>query len=223
MPNRYVFLSCSQTMWPFFQRYFLCGQVTHAHPPIHNTNTYPCHPLQPLLGAGLGGGGVGDYASGRLVKGLPWSFCCVTDGWEAEQACFAWEEKPAEGRIEVYSVRPVTQNHPHAPNPHSPPLHHPSLHPFVSPHLLPLLSLSISASFSSLILSFICLSSMLLFHSIIYTPHPLSYPSYLLISSHLISAHSDFSSFPSSCFSSPVSSITYESSHYFVHVVNEEL
>ena len=145
----YYFLSHTQPRWPFFQRHF--GEDTPgAHPPTaQHTHTHThthahahAHkhtlllPTPPPVGCwivGLRDGGGEDYASVRLVKGLPWSFCCVTDGWEAEQACFAWEEKPAEGRIEVYSMRPVTQNHPPALNPHTPPLHHPSLHPFVPP------------------------------------------------------------------------------------------
>lgn len=88
-----AFLSCSQPRWPFFQRH--CGTDTLCPSPncpthIHTSLTHstPCW----VLDCGVEKWwwwGVGDYASVRLVKSLPWSFCCVTDGWEAEQACFA--------------------------------------------------------------------------------------------------------------------------------------
>lgn len=82
---------------------------------------------------------------------------------------------------------------------HTPPLHHPSLHPFVPPS--PLFCLSISVSLSSFILWLSFARLRCFFLTLQSAPHPqLSCPLYLLISSHLISVHSDFPFFPSSCF-----------------------
>lgn len=75
---------------------FAVAQIPHAHPPTaQHTHTHtlllPTPPPVGVLDCEVEKWwwGVGDYASVRLVKGLPWSFCCVTDGWEAEQAYFA--------------------------------------------------------------------------------------------------------------------------------------
>lgn len=198
-----AFLSCCQHRWPPFPNAFFFPSAAKIppcpSPNCQHTYTIPL-PTAPPIGCcivGLRDGGVewGDYESERLVKGLPWSFCCVTDGWEAEQACFAWEEKPAEGRKEVYSMRPVTQNHPLAhPTPSS------SIPSSFRPSFSLVLPLHLGLPFFFHFVAFICPSSLLLSHPTICTPPPLSCPLYLLISSHLISVHSDFPFFPSSCF-----------------------
>lgn len=125
--------------------------------------------------------------------------------------------REAEGRIEVYSIRPVTQNH---PPPHIPPLHHPSLHPFVPP--TPVYSLSISVSF---------IPSFCAFHLPVFSasfspynlhPAPTPLPFLLLISYTQFLFIQISPPFHQTIFTS-LSPITFESSHYFVGTANEKL
>lgn len=87
---RNVLILCAQCRWPF--EHFL---RLHGNPPATS-------PSPPRWAHDCG---LRDYVSRRLVKGLPGSFCAVTDGWETEAPIYIRRE-----RIEAPFTQSVREN-----------------------------------------------------------------------------------------------------------------
>lgn len=199
-----AFLSCSQPRWPFFQRHFgedtPCPSPncpTHIHTPV--THSTPCWVLDCGVERWWGwwGGGLCECEA-RKGPAMVFLLC---DGWLGGWTglfCMRREASRGENRglfNEACHPKPPSCTEPSHPTPSSsiPSSFRPSSSSLVLPRHLGLL-------FFLHFVAFICPSSLLLSHPILYTQPPLRCPPYFLISSHLISVHSDFPSFPSSCF-----------------------